>query len=332
MKTVKKLTAVVMMIALAFSLAACNGNKEEVTTTQEYTYPEVTSAPAYVSKFAALYAPFGIPATLLDQDRSYAYDVSYFGSIPDVCQAIKSGNAEIATLPLKNAVELYNETNGKIRIVCVSTTGFLYVVQKGDSVKELNDLNGKRIAASNEGTVNDEIMNRVFETAGIKPKVEYYETFEDVIASDADIMMLPEPYVSKLLFSNKEYSVAVDFAAEWEKQVGVKLSQACVVVTQDYIDNHPEELYNFMVHYEIAVNFMTNVETYKHAVSAPLIKAAFFNNYDLALTTVPRCGVAFIYGDEMKTVVSKNIEQLIEFIPDLAGVTPPGDDIFYNVL
>lgn len=331
MKTVKKLTAIAMMLALVFSLAACNGNKEEATTTQEYTYPEVTSAPAYVSKFAALYAPFGIPATLLDQDRSYAYDISYFGSIPDVCQALKSGNAEIATLPLRNAVELYNETNGKIRIVCLSNTGFLYVIQKGDSVKELSDLNGKKIAASNKGTDNDEIMNRVFDKAGVKPEVEYYETFEDVLASGADLMMLPEPHVSKFLFDNKEYSVAVDFAAEWEKQVGVKLSQACIVVTQNYIDNHPDELYNFMVHYEMAVNFMNNVAVYQDAISIPLIKAAFFNNYDRALFTVPRCGVAFIYGDEMKTVASKNIEQLIEFIPALEGVNPPGDDIFYNV-
>lgn len=329
MKALKKISVLALVFALLFSFAACSGSSGE-TTTQPETLPPVTSAPIYVSKVAALYGPYGMASTLIAQDRSYAFDVEYYSSSADVTAALKNGSAELATLPLKEAVKLYNETDGAIKILFVSNTNFLYVLQKGDSVDSLSDLDGKKIYAAGEGTGNDKIISHIFAESGVDPDIEYCASYDEAMTKeDADLIILPETYASKLMFENPEYSIAVDFGAEWENLMGVKLAQACFVATEEYINAHSEELSNFLTYYEVAVNFMNDIENRQHAISEPLVLQGFFSDPDLALSAVPNCGIVFITGDDMKATVYKNIEQLLILDSDLAGLTAPGDGIFY---
>lgn len=331
MKAIKKLAAVILAAALVFSLAACNGeNAGETTTTEPVTYPPVTSAPIYVSKLAALYGPYGMPSTVIAQDRAYAFDVSFHSSISEVSEAMKSGSIELATLPLKNALKLYNETEGKIKILSVSNLNIIYVLQKGDSVKSLSDLDGKKVLTSGKDMFNDKVVNYIFEKAGVSPDIEYTESYDDLVRSDAEIILVPEPHMSLLKHTNSNYSVAVDFGTEWEKLFGTKYAQACLVATDEYIESHPEELNNFMLYYEVAVNFLTKSGKDSGYAAPPLMEYGFYQNPNLALEAIDSSGCVFITGEEMKKIVNANIEQLLVFDSDFAGTSAPGDAIFYN--
>lgn len=326
----KKIIALILSLTLVFSLAACGGNGEAEVTTEAPVEFE-TSAQKYVAKFGALYGPFGIASTVIARDRAFAFNVEFFSSITDVMQKLKDGDLEIATLPIREALKLYNETNGAVKIINASNECFMYVVQKGDAVKSLADLDGKKVYSLGKDTSNDKIAKHLFASAGVAPEIEYVDTFDNLKAKDdADLVLLAEPYASQLLYTSEgAYMGAIDIGLEWKNHFGFDLVQACVVARADFIEAHPESVVDFLTYYEVSVNYMNDIENRGTTIPETLIEYKFFNNIEHSLLSTSMCGLIFAAGDELKPLIASNIEQLLAFDSDVAGITAPGDAICY---
>ena len=91
---------------------------------------------------------FGM-AQLMEQSATDNVSNNYTFSVEQDPQLIASqlinGDVDIAAVPTNLASVLYNRTKGGIKVIALNTLGVLYVVETGDTVKSIADLEGKTI-------------------------------------------------------------------------------------------------------------------------------------------------------------------------------------------
>lgn len=152
MKTLKKLTAALTALILLFSVAACNNDKTDQTTTQATTKAQKT-----VINVAGLKGPTGMGLVqLMDADAAGTtandYNFTIEGAPTDILPLITTGAVDIAASPVNFASTMYNKTNGEVQILCINTLGVLYLLEQGDSISSIADLKGKTIYSSGQGS------------------------------------------------------------------------------------------------------------------------------------------------------------------------------------
>ena len=101
------------------------------------------------------------------------YDRTIAGA-PDVIQAeIIKGEYEIAALPTNLAAALYNKTEGALVVAAVNTLGVLYVLENGNTIQSVQDLAGKTIYATGQGSTPEYILNYILAANNIECEVIY---------------------------------------------------------------------------------------------------------------------------------------------------------------
>ncbi|MBR6025517.1 MAG: ABC transporter substrate-binding protein, partial [Firmicutes bacterium] len=214
-----KLISIVIAIALIFSISGCGANKS--------TAPEPAAQITDIEiNVAALSGPTGMGMAYLNEqsdagNTAYRYNISYASAPDQLTGGLISKEYQIAALPVNLASVLYNKTGGEILTAVVNTLGVLYVVEKGDSVKSLSDLAGKKVVASGQGSTPEYVFNYLLEKAGIKDQVEveYVSQHDEAVSAlasgKADLAMLPEPKVTAALMQIEGTRIALDLTEEW---------------------------------------------------------------------------------------------------------------------
>ncbi|MDO4528686.1 MAG: ABC transporter substrate-binding protein, partial [bacterium] len=200
MKTFKRILALITAMIMLVSFAACGdtgsgGEAEESTTSY---IREVKT------KIASLNGVSGMSLAKLMADRDYAYEVTSYSDPQEIADLIKNGETDIALLPVNTAASLYKETNGAIKILAVNAVSTLYVLEKGNSVKSIDDLKGKTVYAAGKGTAAEYIINRLFSDVKVEYKNDYYNEITSLInEGKADFCILPEPIAASVIASGK---------------------------------------------------------------------------------------------------------------------------------
>ena len=161
MKSLKKISAVVLALVLMFTFAACTltPSVEETTVNNETTKAaENTEYKGEKIKVAAIKGPTGMGmAPLLEASEKQSTKLNYEFTIANAADEftgnILNGNFEIACVPTNLASVLYAKTKGAVQVAAINTLGVLYVLENGDSIKSVEDLNGKTIYSAGQGAV-----------------------------------------------------------------------------------------------------------------------------------------------------------------------------------
>ena len=169
-------------------------------------------------------------AKLISESKSEKAALNYnFSIVSDATQVsagILGGNIDIAAVPTNLASTLYNKTNGGVQVLAISNLGVLYLLEKGNSVESLGDLQGKTISIPGQGTNPEFILRHVLQenglTVGEDVFFDYTYSTPDTLSSAlaggfVDIALLPEPKVTAVKSQNAEIRTAIDLSVEWEK-------------------------------------------------------------------------------------------------------------------
>ncbi len=286
---------------------------------------------------AALKGPTGIGmaqlSSLAEEGKAeYAYNVTYAGSPDEVTGSLISGELDIAAVPVNLAAVLFNKTEGQILTAAVNTLGVLYIVENGDSVQSIGDLAGKKILAAGQGSTPEYILNYILDKNGLSGAVEveyaaeHAEAVTKLASGEADIIAVPEPFVTTALSKVEGARIALDLTAEWEKISDASLVQGCLVVRKAFADGHPEVLKSFLEEYAASASF---------AVSSPAEAGALVEKYGimasaaLAEKAIPNCNIVCITCDEMKDMMSEMLGVLFDADPKSVGGALPDDSMFY---
>ena len=342
----KKLLSAALAAAMVLSLAAC-GKKDQPapsgsqpgsqSASQSGTASQEVDFSGVKIRVAAMNGPTGMGmARLADQVRNdmlpYECDVTFSGSPDDVRAGLLSGELDIAAVPVNMAAALYNKTGGEILTLAANTLGVLYIVEKGDTVQSMADLAGKKILAAGQGSTPEYVINYLLEKNGLTDSVqvdyvsEHAEAVTQMAAGGADLILVPEPFVTTALSKVEGARVALDLTQEWAKVSDADMVMGCLVVSKTFAQEHPDALDAFMDDYAASADYCTS----HTAEAAALIeKFGIMGSAALAEKAIPNCNIVCVTGQEMVDMVTGMLTVLFDANPKSVGGSLPGEEMFY---
>ncbi len=325
--------------------------QEESTQTEESTEAESAEAEAEQTQpaekvdinLAALSGPtaLGMLDLLEKNDNGEAannYNVTIASAPDEVTGKIISGELDIAAVPTNVAATLYNKTEGQVQIAALNTMGVLYILETGDTIHSVADLAGKTIYSTGQGSTPEYALNLVLEKNGLTPgtdvqvvyKADNTEIAPLLASGEAEVALLPQPFVTSVLAQNQNVRIALDMTEEWDKAVNGEsgLTMGCVVVRKDFAEQNKEALDRFLDEYKQSVETVTSEEGLAHAAELAekynIVKAA------VAEKAIPECNIVFVEGDEMQKIAGGFLQVLFDANPQAVGGQLPNDDFYYK--
>ena len=332
----KKLLAILLTMALVFALVGCSDTDTTSTpnvSTDSEAYTAVDMSVAYMT------GPTGIGMAKLNADsdakltaNNYTFTVATAAT--DITGKFLKGEINIASVPTNVAANLYNKSNGKVRMLAVNTNGVLSILEKGNTIKSVADLKGKTIYSTGKGQNPEYILNYILNKNGINPATDVTINFVSsddlkakLISGEAEIAMAPEPLATAVMVQNKQLNRALSINDEWSKVSDTELMMGCVIALDSYVEANPKAIEKFLEEYEASIKFATtNIDetaTYceKYGI-AP--KAA------IAKKSIPISNLCYVPGTDMKTNVNGYYSVLFDADPTSIGGKLPADDLYYK--
>ncbi len=317
MKKMMKLLAA-LLLAMGIAMVACTAEETPVV------------------RVGGLKGPTGMALAhmMTENDGSYAFTLA--GAPEELTGQIIQGNVDMAAVPINLGAVLYNKTQGGVQGLSLITRGMLYVLEKGDSVQAVADLQGKTIVSAGQGATPEYVMQYILEKNGVEATLDFKSEHAEVttlaVNGMADIVLVPEPHVTTLLMKDASYRVALDITDEFARTADengnpeAQLSMSVVIVRTEFAKEHPELVEKFMADLEASIAFANeNVEVAaQEIVDQGIIAAAA-----VAQKALPSCRLVFVSGADMKAQAAPLYEILFAANPASVGGTLPGADFFY---
>lgn len=341
----KKLISLILALIMVLSMAACSSETPNPGS-EEPTEPEapVESEPELETPVAdefigadvnvgMLKGPTGMGAAwLMEQDEQGLtlnnYEFTIAGAADEITGQLIQGGLDIAALPTNAIASLYNKTEGKIVCLGVNTLGVLYILENGESISSIEDLNGKTILASGKGSTAESVLVHLIAENGIGADIvwasEHTEAATLALTGEYDIVMLPEPFVTNVMAKSENFRVALNLSEEWKNLTGEVMTMGGIAVRKEFLEQNPEAVAEFVKDYAESIEF-TN--------SAPAEAGVLIEKYGIAAAAVaesaiPRCNIVWLYGEDYKTVLENFLAVLFESNPNFVGGKLPAEDFY----
>ena len=346
---VKKRILAVMACALLALSGCAKTNVNESTSVAESTAVESTQTSTAGAneeslgtiKLGGLKGPTSIGLVKLIDDAnkgSLAYSVDFdMETAPDVmAPKLLNGEVDIAALPVNMGSVLFNNSDGKVTMLDISTLGILYILEKGDqSIKSVEDLKGKTIIAHGQGATPEYSLSYILSGHGLDINtdvtMDWKSSADEVLAAvenvDNAVVMLPQPFVTVAQTKVQNLNTVLDLTKEWDALgTGGKLITAGLFVRNDFLESNKELVDEFIANYTDSVKWINeNVEEASKLVEAnDIIKAP------IAAKAIPYCNLVSITGDEMKSATEDYLMTLFNLNPKSVGGALPGEEFYYT--
>lgn len=322
-------------LLLVLSLTAC--------TNEPAPTPDDTTTVKAKVRIATIAGPTGMGMAHLMENADAGttkneYEFASVATAPDqVFPKLTNSEVDIAALPTNVAANLYNKTNGKIKLLAINTLGVLYMLENGTQIQSVADLRGKTIYSTGQGANPEFILNYVLKENGIDPAtdvtIKFVKENEELAAlmanGTATVAMVPQPVATTITNKNKDVRIALSMNDAWEAVAGEenKLMMGCVVVRTEFLNENPEAVATFLSEYEDSIK-KANADakgTGRLCALHGIVGVAA-----VAQKAIPYCGLTFVSGETMKTQINKYYSVLFEANPQSIGGSMP-DDGFYHL-
>ena len=262
---------------------------------------------------------------------NYKFAVETDASV--VTAGLINGNIDIAALPTNAASVVYNKTEGGVKVLALNTLGVLYVVENGNTISSIADLEGKTVYAPAQNPAF--VMEYVAKLAGVNVTID--TTYAQPAAlmqfvagsPEGTVAVLPEPVLSVAKSRNANLNTVLDLTAEWSaKATDSALVQGCIVVRTEFLENHPKEVEEFLNAYEASVNYVNTNATETATLVVDL--GIYAGAAAVAEAAIPKCNIKYVDGAEMKALLSGFLAAMETVNPTSIGGKLPADDFYYN--
>ncbi|ADN01447.1 ABC transporter substrate-binding protein [Spirochaeta thermophila] len=245
---------------------------------------------------------------------------------PDVAVSrILAGETDVAALPVNLAARLYNG-GADYRMAAMYLWGLLYLV--APEPVTLEGLAGRRVYVPGKGATPDLVFRFLLEKRGVEGVELDYSLppaglAQAVAAGKVDYALLPEPFVSRVLALREDLVVAFDLQAEWEREVGTPLTQTCIVVKGEFLQEYP--VFWKEVRRAIEESIHQVVADPDGATSSPVVEKLGLTS-EIARAAIPRCRLSFVPAREARQAVEAYLGVLLEYAPgSVGGALPPAE-------
>lgn len=278
----------------------------------------------------------GMIKLLSDSDNGttanrYHYMIS--GTADELTAALLNETLDIAAVPCNLASVLYNKTDGNIVTAAINTLGVLYIVETGDSIQTIEDLKGKTIYSTGQGTTPEYTIRYLLSSYGLDAdndvKIEYKSEATEVVAALSQnpqaAAVLPQPYVTAALNQNEAIRIALDITKEWEAIHDGTVVTGVIVARKAFIDENSSAFESFLSEYQTSTEF-ANLHIDE---TAALLEEFDIFKASIAKQAIPYCHVTYVDGETMAAQMFRYLTVLYEQNPASVGGKMPDEGIFY---
>lgn len=310
----------ILCLLLLFSMTACS------------------SAESIPARVAALKGPTAMGMVQMMRDRADAYEFTLAASADEITPALIQGKLDIAAVPANLAAVLYNNTEGKIRVLAINTLGVLYIAERGDAVHSVADLRGKTLYTAGKGSTPEYALNYILRANGLDPekdltiefKSEHAECLAALLNNPDAVAMLPQPFATVARSKAPDMRIALDLNAEWDalqanRENPSALITGVAVARTEWIEQNPEAVKSLLNDYAESVRFTQE----NPAEAAALIGEYGIFEAAVAEKALPACNITFIEGDEMRIRLTGYLAELYAQDPASVGGKLPDEGLCY---
>ena len=353
----QKLLSLLLAGLLAFSLTGCQKQEESQQgqpqnqgqdQNQPQDSPEDDQNPAdpteeITVRVTALKGPTAMGMVKWMEDAAQGqsqgqYEFTRAGAPDEITGGIVTGEFDAAAVPANLAAVLYNKTQGQVQLAALNTLGVLYLVESGEQIQSVEDLRGRTIYATGKGSTPEYALNYVLTQNGLTPgqdvqveyKTEHAELAALLASGQADLALLPQPFVTSALAQNENLRIALDLTELWDQAAQGKsvLTMGCLIVRKEFAQQHPQALETLMEEYGASAAYVTDEANLEQA--AALIEKNDIIQAAVAQKALPQCNIVFLTGEEMRAKAEGFYQVLMEADPAAVGGQLPGDDFYYQ--
>ncbi len=318
--TIKLISLILAMSTLLFVCAGCSLKKD---------------GDKYSLTVGTIKGPtgMGMAKIINDNEADNKYEISLFSDATEISSKLLGKQLDVAAVPVNLAAIVNKKTEGAYLIAAINTLGVLYVIENGNTITSLSDIEGKTIHAYGQGATPEYMLNYILSENGLSGKVtvQWYPdpaTLSSLAAAgEVDIVMLPEPQITAAMNKSSSLRVALDITAEWDKISDRDAVQGCIVIKKETIQKHPELINQFLNDYKASVKFVNeNIDE----ASVMIADAGIVPAAPVAEKAIPRCNIVFIEGEDMISTLNAFYAVLFAANPASIGGTMPNESIYYK--
>ena len=266
-----------------------------------------------------------------DTNDSYEkYEFIQGNTVSQLCEKLKSGEINAATIPVDVAARLYNET-GKIKILATNSVCNYYIASAGEDVNGVAGLANKTLTIAKDDLLAKSVIDTILKSQNITNcTINYADSTDAIVTGLSDgsvkLALIQEPFLSQATANNSNVKLVVDLYDDWGDASGIELPTGCLVVNSDFFGSNPKAVSYFLKDFDASVNMTRHnidetaqmAERYKMVSSAAIAKSA-----------IPGASVSISTGDEMKTIVDKFLNFMMKNDPTVIGNKIPDENFYY---
>ena len=330
------LTAALLALAL---LVGCNAPTD--TSAPNSVPTSGTSAPVRESvRINGIVGPTGVGLVNLmkaqaDGTTQHDYTVNFVTAPDAIVGKITSGDIDIAAVPTNLAATLYQRTSGKVKMIAINTLGVLSILENGNTIESVEDLRGKTIYSTGQGSNPEYILRYVLTENGIDPDTdvtlqfvtENEELAQLLVKGTAQVALVPEPLATTVMGKNPSLRKALDMTDEWNAVAdGASPMMGCLIVRTAFLEEHEETVKAFLAEYQASV---------QKAIDDVDGTAALCETYGVIASTaiaqkaLPNCHLTYVAGAEMQAAIAGYFQVLYDANPKALGGAMPDEGFYY---
>jgi NitT/TauT family transport system substrate-binding protein len=269
--------------------------------------------------------------TLPDVYDGAPFALELVGSPDQLTAKLATGELDAALLPVNLAASLYNHTDGAVQIAAITGLGSIYGITNDPKINSFADLSDASVISFGLGATPqfaiDYLANSLPDFLVVEYASEAPEAVAQLVAGQASVGILPEPFVTSVLEQAPEFRIAFSLGDLWLEDTGSPLVSTALVFRRAWADEHPETARALIDKVRESSSFVNDNPA---AAAAIVAGRDILPNIEIAQAAIPRLNLVTMTGPEMRTATLDFLATLHNFSPAAIGGDVPGDDFFFE--
>lgn len=317
-----------------------NAESNTTNNTTSNTTEPVAEEP-YTIRVGAMSGPTGMGMVKLMEDAGEGkventYEFAEFATDASALVApIAKGELDIAAVPSNLAANIYNNNDGAVEVVAACVLGVLNLVERGEAISSITDLEGKTVYATGQGAVPEYVIRYILNGNGLNPDTDVNivwcadttEALSYLNTVDGAIAVLPQPFVTAASAKVENLRIVMDLNDAWDAlNPGCSIVTGVIVARKDFAEAHPQALNRFLEEYSASVDYVgEDVD----GAAALTVKYGIVAAEGIAKKALPGCHIVCLTGSDLRSALEGFLEVIFEMNPKAVGGVLPGDDFYF---
>lgn len=263
---------------------------------------------------------------------NYNFSVEIHKTRDEATAKILKNEANIAMLSVQEAANMYNKEI-PVKLINGTYAASFFLMTNDDSIKEYEDLIGKKLWTSMKGgpvafTLNQLLINNADIDSNTDIEYQFINLSEltQMVISDLkniEVFSTRDPFVSKILLVKDDIYIVKDFDKEWVKTFGHRIPLSSVVMGKSLL-NADENIANlFNEKYIEAINWVDNNPTEAAILGNKYLKGL---SVEILENSIKRMNLEIIDEANLQNELEFYFNQWLEFNPEMVGNKLPDEN------